>query len=329
MLTLLDRKQNDGDAALKLARPPAPEDFTGGAVTRHVLKESIEHPATIYPLAGAGLGLAWTLVIAASPASIGVSLGLAFVGASSFLYNFVVQGPEKATAYISRLRELRRTFQVEALEKLAVEADGVGLTPVAKEARELATAYQQLQDYLKQTTQLASVDRFSGLAEDSLRQGMHTLQQALAVFRAVDSIDIGTLQKELHYWQIQLPRLKPDSAEVRALKQQIDSHQRRINLYNQSQEKLSELIAESNEIETALQTTYLELVDFGNQNLDDFLKENGSAMNRLNQAVEAAKKVEDRLKGTEDPEEAARRAKYIQISEQSETANQQSESSQN
>lgn len=296
---------------------PSPDDFKGSAVTKAVLKQSIQEPATIYPLVGSALAITWTLLIAPTPASVAVVLGLGFVGASSFIYHYVVKGPERAEAYVNGLREARRASQARSLETIAEQCREIGLQEGAKEARELKAAYEQLMDYLKNTSKLDAVDRFSILAEDSLRQGVRTLEQAIAVHTAMTSIDLQALQQDRAHCQKRLRGLDEDSTEYRAIKQQMDSHNKRIALWQQSEQKLAELIAESNEIETALQTTYLELVDFGNQNLDDFLRADGGAVNRLVGAVEAARRVEQKLRG-EDPEGDARRNKYIQLAEENE-----------
>jgi hypothetical protein len=308
---------NGPDSASQRQSAPAPkaEDFAGSAVTKAVLKESLQHPATIFPLAASALALSWTVIVAPSPASLALMLGLAFTSASSFVYNYVIKGPEKAQNYISRLRELRRKSEVQSLDQLAVTFRRSGFVEAAKEAQELKAAYQQLANFLTQNSQLSSVDRFNVLAEETLRQGVSVLQQALMIFTAMESVDVDHLEADLSRWQMRLSHLDENSTEYRALKQQIDSHTKRIDLYKQSYDKLTQLVAESNEIETALQTTYLELVDSGNQNLDDFLREDGSAVNRLNQAVAAAKRVEQKLRG-DDEEEQARQKKYLDLEAQ-------------
>ncbi len=300
-------------------KAPSPEDFTGGAVTKAVLKESLQHPATIYPLAGSALALSWSLMIAASPASLSLMMGLAFVSATSFVYNYVVKGPDKARDYINRLRDLRRMSEVSSLDKLAVSCRSAGFDEGAKEALELKSAYEQLSRYLDECHQMASVDRFASLAEESLKQGIHTLEQALAVFRARESLDVESLERELAGWKSRMAQLDPRSGEAQTLKVKIDSHTKRILLSQQSEEKLAKLIAESNEIETALQTTYLELVDLGDQGIDDFLRQDGDAVDRLNQAVAAARRVEQRLRG-DDSEREALKEKYLHLNEENQAS---------
>src|SRR5277367_2715327 len=95
---------------------PGPDDFKGEAVAKAVLKETLEHPATIYPAAGSALALGWTFIIAASPTSVAITLGCAFLSASAFIYNYVVKGPDFAAAHIAKLRELRKTQRLAQLD---------------------------------------------------------------------------------------------------------------------------------------------------------------------------------------------------------------------
>ncbi|MBX9691597.1 MAG: hypothetical protein K2Z81_04375, partial [Cyanobacteria bacterium] len=86
----------------KKQRPTA-DDFRTQAVEKAVLNESLKNPATIYPLCASILGTIWS-VAQTSELSVAVSLGLAFVSASAFIYNFVVKGPEKAANHVAKLR---------------------------------------------------------------------------------------------------------------------------------------------------------------------------------------------------------------------------------
>jgi hypothetical protein len=300
------------------AKIPGPDDFKGSAIASQVLKQTIQHPATIYPLAGSALALSWTLIIAPSVGSIAVGVALAFFGASAFVYNYVVKGPQRAESYVQGLRQARRKNTALSLGNLSLQFESDGCTEGGKEARELKAAYEQLAEFLSTNSQVTSVDRFGVLAEDSLRQGVNTLEQALAIHKAIKSLDVAVLERERGWWQAELDKADHSSADGKALQQQIDSHTRTINAYKQSEDRLVQLLAESNEIESAMRSTYLELVDLGSHDLNDYLRQDGGASNRLNQAVEAARRVEDRLRG-DDKEGEERRDKYIQVTKEAQT----------
>lgn len=317
----LQKRQSPGASSEKPVKPPTEEDFKGKAVSTVVLKESVEHPATIYPLAVSAIALGWTMIIAPSPVSIGVSLGLAFVGCSSFVYNFVVKGPEKAEAHITKLRELRRAHELLELNDLASECESNGLYEAGKEARELKAAYEELVQFLNKSKNMSS-QRFRLLAQESFEQGFSVLRQALEIHKAMSSVDVAKLTNEIRNWSADLQNVRAGGPEEKIFKKKIESHERRVDLYAKSMNKLAQLIAESNEIESALQSTYIELVDLGNQDLDYFLREDGGAANRLRGAVDVARKVEERMRGGEDGELDALKSKYLDTNGQSQASNQ-------
>lgn len=312
-----NQTRKPGAAATQQSQPqpgkkPQAEDFTGAAVSKAVLKESLEHPATIYPAAGSALAVAWTLMVAASPTSLAFALGCAFVGASSFIYNYVVKGPDKATAYVAKLRELRRQHALIELEAFALECSKNGLVEGAKSARELKTAYLHLTDYLQSHKDGIGAERFASLAEDTFQEGMRILGQALAVYKAVEITDVAVLAKEVERWKKQLEGMDPKNPSVRALTMQIEANQRRITIDEQQQNELVQLFAQANEIESALQTTYLELIDLQNHNIGNTFNEEGGAASRLKSAVDVARRVEQRLRG-DDSEDQEKRDKYVKV----------------
>ena len=92
---------------------------------------------------------------------------------------------------------------------------------------------------------------------------------------------------------------------------QIESCLRRIALESQQQNELMQLFAQASEIESALQSTYLELIDMQSRNQLGALNEEGGAATRLRSAVDIARRVEQKLRG-DNPEDRAKRDKYLQ-----------------
>src|SRR5258706_1585776 len=128
---------------------------------------------------------------------------------------------------------------------------------------------------------------YLALGEVSSRQGALVVLQELDSRRAIQSVDIRSLDEELKGWQKDRKKLDKDSDEANALDRQIEAHSRRIELYHQRQAQLSQLHAQVSEIVSALQSTYLELVDLGSQDPTTMLNGDGGAAQRLGTAVEA------------------------------------------
>lgn len=293
-------------------RKPGLDELKGASVGKAVLSECLSHPASIFPWVGAVLATVWTVAIAATAVSIGAIFGLAALGTVAFIYNYVIDGERRAAAHMQQLQEAVKAHVHVELEAIAAESRELGFAEGVKEALELATDFGNLMAYLEGKP---AVDRFRILAEDTLKEGVRILQQAVAVYRAVISIDVEVLKSEVESWRQERKGLADDNGKAKALDRQIDSHEQRIALYDTRQDTIDELIARVNDIETALQTTYLELVELGNQDPTSLLRDGGGASSRLKSAVESARRVEERLRGETPEDEAARRMKYIRRSQ--------------
>jgi hypothetical protein len=250
-------------------------------------------------------------MIAASPASVAFALGCAFIGASAFIYNYVIKGPDRAAAYVAKLRELRRTHSLLELDALGRQCQMAGLREGARSAADLKDVYQHLTSYLEAHKDVIAADRFMILAEDTLQEGMHILSQALEIFSSVEALNVQALQKEIESLKHTRTTVDAKNPMAKAIDSQIESSVRRFNLYTEQQSELTQLFAQVSEIESALRSSYVDLVGLQNKTLSASLTEDGGAASRLKSAVEVARRVEQRLRG-DDSEDKARRDKYLQ-----------------
>ena len=139
-----------------------------------------------------------------------------------------------------------------------------GFTAGAKEAQELTDAYHKLHQFLveQQAGQgNASGERFRVLAEETYRHGVAILRRALNLFQALQRVDVDTLEQERQAWIQQ----REQEGTVESLERNIEAHTKRLDRYRQREEELRALIAQLNELETALETAHLEVVDLVGQ----------------------------------------------------------------
>ena len=311
MFGTTDSKRSRDAPKPELSKKPQAADFTGEAVSKAVLKETLEHPATIYPAAGSALAVAWTVMVAASPTSVAFALGCAFVGASAFIYNYVIKGPDRAVAYVQKLRELRRTHSLLELDDLAHKCKNSGLIEGARSAADLKDVYQHITGYLESHKDGVSADRFLILAEDTFQEGMRILGQALEVYNAVEEMDLSKVEHELDNLKHTRQTVDDKHPMAKAIDSQIESTIKRIAVYTEQQSELTQLFAQASEIESALRSSYVDLVGLQNKTLAASFNEDGGAASRLTSAVEVARRVEQRLRG-DDKEDQAKRDKYLQ-----------------
>jgi hypothetical protein len=286
-----------------LDRKPMADDFTPRAVQRAILHDTLQHPATILPGALATAAALWSVAIDLSPASLLAMLGFGFVSAAAWVINYVGRGDTLAAQHIQKLRALRAEYERREVEELALACQRAGFSAGAKEVQELTAAYHKLQQFLRQQPAgqaHASSERFRVLAEETYRHGVALLQRALNLFQALQSIDVHTLEQERQSWISQQQQAGPSESLARS----IEAHTKRLDRYQRREEELRTLIAQLNELETALATAYLEIVDLVGQDTSGGLFESGAAAH-LERAVEAARRVEQRLRGCGDEDTRA------------------------
>ena len=161
----------------------------------------------------------------------------------------------------------------------------------------------KLQQFLRQRSvgqEHMSSERFRVLAEETYRHGVALLQRALNLFQALQSFDVHTLEQERQAWLSQ----QQQAGSSEGLARNIEAHTKRLDRYHRREEELRTLIAQLNELETALATAYLEIVDLVGQDTSVGLFESGAAAH-LERAVEAARRVEQRLRGFGDEDTRA------------------------
>ena len=296
---------------------PGDDDFNGASVARKVRNECLSHPFTVFPFVGSALAVFWSVLFNADPVSIGVIIAGIAIGIIGFAYNYIVDGERRVDVHMQKLLAAVKQHVHIELDNLRQESEELGFAEGVKEANELATDYANLIGYLEKRPQ---EQQFRILAEKTFKEGVSILAQAVAVYRAAVSIDIEVLKEEVATWREERKGLDDSNARAKSLDRQIDSHDQRIALFDSRQETLDELVAQVNEIEGALQKTYLELVELGDQDATKLLHQDGGAAKRLESAVRAARRVEEKLRGGTSPEDAARRAEYVRLGEESRRA---------
>lgn len=297
------------------SRRPGADDFRPEAVRAAVLARSLQHPATILPLAACAVGALWNGVLGVGEAPLVATLLSGFVGLSSWVFQYIIRGEVLAKRHVSRLRELRREHDDREGESIALECEQAGFAEGAREARGLRAAHQKLEQFLLARApggEDLGAERFRVLAEDSYAEGVAILRRALSIFMVLRGIDAAALQREAREWRTQ--REAASEGERAALDRRIEAHEKRIALFREREKLLPELLSDANDIETALDSAHLEVVDLVGADAEAPLAQSGAAV-RLQQAVEAARRVEARLREV-DPDERRDDREYLDAGRQ-------------
>ncbi len=279
------------------AARPTSDDFKAESVARAVRDQALQHPLTIFPAAAAVVsGLAAALF--ESPGLALATLGLGLLSGGLFIYNWLIRGEDRARDHIAALRSLRDEYKALAIEDLIDECERAGYEEGLKESRELKAAYDSLIANMERVNHHDSslaLTRFKALAEDSLEEGVSCLRTATRLRQTLAAFDLEPLLRERQGWQTSLESLESGNPEAESLQKNIDTVTRRIDQYKQSQDRLNQLIVEQNEIETALISASLEIVDLASTDANEVFRSGGAAA-RLEGAVATARRVEERMR---------------------------------
>lgn len=296
------------------ARIPGADDFNSRAVYRAVLTDTLQHPATILPAAVSAVGGLYLGLIGLDPMAFAVTFGSALVATGAWIVNYFLRGEALAEKHVEELREQRRRLQEQQRQSrlgeafdLAAEWQALGHAEGMQQARELGEAYRQLEDYLKQRitqdkSSSLSVQRLAVLAEDTYYEGMAILRKALDLCRALSQMDKAKLERELGDWRAELGALRlitqptdVQKTQMQSLGTRVAAHEKRLELHDQHTQTLHQLLAQSEQLEAALESTNLEAADLSNA---DVLLSTGHSASELERAVNAARRVEERLRGS-------------------------------
>jgi hypothetical protein len=276
-----------------------------------LLLQTLQHPAVVLPFSVALVAAMWSAVIDFGPASVLTMIAGGFVAASAWVWNFMVRGDKLAERHIKDLRERRAAFDQQDALAIVGECERSGFTDGAKEARDLQSAYDKLRAFLEKRASEPgnlAAERFRILAEDSHQDGVSILRRALTIFEALREIDVDVLVKERDAWSKQ--RERAAESDRAALDRRIESNDKRIALCRERERVLPQLLAEVNEIESALDNAYLAVVDLvGDDERATF--EGGRASTELEAAVQAARRVEEKLRNLSQ-QESGQEKEYLE-----------------
>ncbi len=285
------------------------EELTARAIGRAVLAETIQHPMTVLPAALAGVSGIWMLLIDFNPTSFAVGFCSSLVSLGSWVYHYFIRGEAIARRIVEERGRQRREQRVEHMRSLEEECAAIDFADGASQAREIRQEYHKLEQYLQ--GQLAGsggpgVSRLLVLAEDTYREAVMMVKNAYDIYRALDAVDVGKLRRELVKWQRAQQRLHKKlgddagaDSRYQALQTRIDGHQRTLQVFAERHGSVDQLLAESEKLESILRSTHLEMVEL--RSTDQIVVE-GDAAGALERAVEAARRVEQRLRDAETHE---------------------------
>ena len=139
-----------------------------------------------------------------------------------------------------------------------------GYQPGAKGFESLENEYMQLLPVVErqQETDLLSVAHIPALAEETYRQGLNVLMDALRLTQLIQSSSADRLKSEIAAMEREIETFRKEDQIARAEIREatVTSHSERVDLLEQQQLRVDELLYQANRCEASLARTRIELV---------------------------------------------------------------------
>jgi hypothetical protein len=235
--------------------PPKLQDFSQGAIQRHIVQEGLTHWLTLYPpVLGVIFGFA-AYVFNAPALYLGLISGLA-LGLGSAVINIFFRGHTLSARYLQQLAAKSTAQKEQMLEHLRSSLAQARTIPGAEayagqgleQFERMRARFEDLQQMLagKFRPGELSYNRFVGATEQVYLGGLDNLQRMVSLLESVSGIDAEYIERRL--------------AHLAGLSSQTDRKERetllrRRHLRSSQLERVNELLTANEEAMTALEET--------------------------------------------------------------------------
>lgn len=244
--------------------PPSIEDFSKKAVTKAVLKTTLQHPLSLY-LSGVGL-LGWFAVGVLGPSSIAVTaaIGGTTIGIGSWIVNFFLRGDSLAQKYIETVHQEMEEYRRRVTLSLVKELEQWQRLPGAEDY--VAQGINQFQDIQEKIDNFREVlgkklnhqemtfSRYLGSAEQVYLSVLDNLEKTAAILESISTIDVAYIGDRL----LALKKLKtPATAD----KEERETLLERRKLRDDKLQEVNVLLTENEQAMTEIEKATVSLVE--------------------------------------------------------------------
>jgi DNA-binding transcriptional MerR regulator len=215
-------------------------EFSQSAVRRAVLRETVSHPASVYPAVLAALGaVAVGLFGWSNPLLWGAS-GAGAVGLLSWLVNYFARSKSFAGRYLERAHRALEERTRSRLEQLERELAELGLERGVHQLDAFGAKLANLKEILRRVLDVNELTygRYLGIAEQVYLSAIDNLHEAALARQAIATIDLS-------YIDARLRELEKGAAPHDEAASEIESLRARRELHAEQLAKVEELLAQN------------------------------------------------------------------------------------
>ncbi len=246
-----------------------------------------------YPLGLISVLMTHGLLFGASLGGLVASVGLAFVGLSTFAYRYLYRGPEYAKKVVLEFREALRRAQLEEIVTVIQNLNRRDAEELARRAKNFKVAFEglieDLRAHINDPLRGRRSTRYLELAEENFLHGIVILKQASQLHEALEESDVSTQRGQRTRLQRKLSENEDETARAR-----FNQLTRLIELHEEKEQELEQAMDAVDALTTAFNEAKLEIAADLPVGVQAAALHNG-APDSLTMALQAARRVEGRL----------------------------------
>ena len=213
-------------------RSPSVESLSEEAIRKGLRSDAMQHPTTILPFALCILSFIYFVlyspVLGGDLGAIILLICSGIVAAGSFFWRYSIRYHQEYARRIQELMalqdrertEIEQAELKELREALQSGFSSANSTEGLKALKELVHEYEQLQPVLDRTKETGSLSlaHIGTLAEQTYRQGLSALADALELMRAIHSSNKESLEAEIVGLEREIESLRGDETQAARVK---------------------------------------------------------------------------------------------------------------
>ena len=235
------------EQAVPSAKEPVVLDFSPSAIRRQVVREAIQKPYVLYPIATAILGGVAVLLLGPSTLFLGAAVAGSLIGVGAWLIDTTLRKEKHVASHLSRLRQVLAERVTDSIHNLERDLKAVGSREGLDQLVRLQAKYTTFEELLrsKLNKNELTYDRYLGMTEQVYLAGLDNLNSIAAIKKSISAMNLDHIRKRGR----ELTRLaNPNSAEKKELAALKERHQ----LRKSQEEKVSILLSQNEEAMTTM-----------------------------------------------------------------------------
>lgn len=226
-------------------------DYSIEATKKAVLRATLQHPVSLYPV-GAGI----LSLIAGAPFLVGVILFA--IGVGAWVFNFLLRNNMFANQYIDSLNQAHEEYKKATLAQVGTDLVKSKETKGAeKYALQGINQYEKINDKFNNIKTLLgeklnkheiTYGRYLGSAEQAYFCVLDNLKDIVTMLKSINAIDNDYINDRLKALEQLKEKAQADIEEVKTLK-------KRLSLQNEQLEQINVLLTKNEEAMTSIDVT--------------------------------------------------------------------------